>query len=755
MELVGQRIDGILEARRLRLPQVREEIVRWRRVHQQLTDLSSALEELRDHATTPPELRERLRAVRAADAAREVEAVVELFRVVENRFQRETVNVGVSGQARVGKSTLLQSISGLTNEQIPTGRGLPVTAVRSRIYHSTVHERATLHHHSPDTFLAAVIAPYHAELGLAGVPASLEQFAAWPYPDADGLDANGFHSRVALLRRLRGLQESLPGYRADLTGTARSVSLSALRPYVAYPTNDELESAGRPARRYAAVREARIECVFPHAQVARLGIIDLPGLGELEVDADEHHVAGLQNEVDVVVLVKRPVEGMAFWGEADARALNLLDQARGFVRNRGDFVFLLINSGDADPGLAASLRDDLRRQVNDGTDGRFFTVLEADATSQADVFENVLVPVLGRIAERLPAMDAEILEGTRERAAQPAAAVRDLLGDVSEALALLRRTAGGGAEELGDRTAELRKDLATSLALLLADLRDRARANGGEDPEYVAVVNGIHDRTRAWIRAGLGHDPDAWRANAVRTMRTDGSSGPLASEELNRVRVEISKRYSDLDDFFTARLAGLWADVAAVFSVHFGELIGGRSGPDALAELGVLLAAASEPCPALQRAVEELLRVRVEFRTQLYPRVRQELDVLRYEVEDPLTGGPVARIAVERDEAGAETLLRFIQGAAEQAVHLTRKALLEESVTPTLILYAVLEHFEDTFIRSGTALRELQRFTRAYRAEIWPQVYRELDEASAFVARVTRLCGELAESLAGDGGEAR
>ena len=88
--------------------------------------------------------------------------------MLEARLARDTVNIGVSGQARVGKSTLLQSVSGLGDDQIPTGQALPVTAVRSRIFHTPDLRRATLRLHSFDTFVADVLAPYHAELDSRG-----------------------------------------------------------------------------------------------------------------------------------------------------------------------------------------------------------------------------------------------------------------------------------------------------------------------------------------------------------------------------------------------------------------------------------------------------------------------------------------------------------------------------------------------------------------------------------------------------------
>ena len=70
----------------------------------------------------------------------------------------------------MGKSTLLQTIAGLTDEQIPTGEGIPVTAVRCRLRHSTTHKRATLTLHSFESFRDEILRPYHQELGLVSYP---------------------------------------------------------------------------------------------------------------------------------------------------------------------------------------------------------------------------------------------------------------------------------------------------------------------------------------------------------------------------------------------------------------------------------------------------------------------------------------------------------------------------------------------------------------------------------------------------------
>jgi len=745
---VQTRIAALLERRRAHLPLVQSEVERWKRIDQEISVLDALVDELRAHPRTPAEVKHGLAGFQTEEVRKGIASAIELLRALEARYARGTINIGVSGRARVGKSTLLQSMSGLADEQIPTGSGLPVTAVRSRIFHSTVHQRATLSLHTFATFRHEILRPYHDELGLPSPPSSPREFQSWKYPSSEaelGQLYRDRHSSVTILRRLREMQAALWSYERDLNGGERTVALGELRQYVAYPTNEQVDNDKCP-RRYLAVRDVRIDCAFPFVQIDHVGIIDLPGLGELAANAEEYHLAGLQNEVDLVLLVKRPVEGMAYWGREDGATTNLLDRARGFIKNRRDFVFIMLNTGGAETKLATSLRDEVRRQVNDGVDGKHFQVLEGNASDQRSVFESTLAPVLAHLAERLPVMDDEVFEGTTATYVALTGRVHAALRDLEAALGSGSRSVGSTAEDLERRTAELRKDLAGALAELVGRLQTNARS-GEEDPQYIAAVETSYEGIRTWIEAGFGGGKERWCADALRQMRVDRNSSPFAAHELNRIRVEISGRYCSLDNYFQGRVSELWNDTAHVSQDHLGELLGAAQGGKALAALAQYLSDASEPCPTLSKAVRDLLELRLEYRTHLHPRVRRELDGLNLQVLDPETGEPHDQIVVEVSEAGAERLFRVLSQLAEQAAYRTKKALVQEALTPALVLHAAAEQFEDTLIRSGESEREFRRFARSFRDEVWPNVFQGIDEANARFAKVANAIRAVRQQL--------
>ena len=749
MDIQAQ-IGALLERRKARLPAVQMEVDRWELLGREVGALNAFVDELRNHPRTPAEVKQGLTGFQTEEIRRDIAKAIELLRVLEARYARSTINIGVSGRARVGKSTLLQSMSGLTDEQIPTGSGLPVTAVRSRIFHSTTHQRATLSLHTFDTFREEILHPYHVELGLQSPPISVHEFRSFKYPASEAELAAEYrekHSSVSILRRLREMQEAIGSYESDLVGGERTVPLNDLRQYVAYPTNEQM-AVGNCVRRYLAVRDVRIECNFPYAQVDHVGVIDLPGLGELAANAEQYHLAGLQNEVDVVLLIKRPVEGLAYWGREDGATTNLLDKARGFIKNRRDFVFIVLNSTGLNSPLEVSLRDDICRQVNDGVDGKHFQVLEGSAADQKSVYQTILGPVLDHLAYRLPVMDDEVFDGTIATFAGLAAKVEALLRDVEGALSAASRSSGSTAEDLEHRTGELRKDIAHALTEIVERFQTAARS-GDDDQKYIDAVDAAYLVVQNWIESGFGVGKDVWCSEALRQIRVDRNSSPFAAKELNRIRVEIGKHYCTLDHYFQGRILELWTDTASVFSTHFGDLVKDKSGVDALNELAANLSDASEPCPTLSEAVQDLIKLKLEYRTQLHPRVRRELDGLNLQVLDPETGKPHNQVVVEINATGSELLFLFMTRLAEQAAYRTKKALMQEALTPALVLHAAAEQFEDVFIRSGESEKEFRRLARSYRDEIWPNVYQGIDEANARFAKISKAIRSIRMNLDG------
>ncbi|MCU0302022.1 MAG: hypothetical protein MUF35_10545, partial [Candidatus Nanopelagicales bacterium] len=170
-----QDLASIVASRSARLPLVKAHLDRIDAVEDALEDVRACASSLPDAWAEDPSVRDAIgRLLDGQIRASIAQARAEL-KSVEARFARPTVNVGVSGRARVGKSTILQSVSGLTDEQVPTGDTRNVTAVRSRIFHAS-QSRAVLSMFSSEQFLEDVVQPYFADLLLPNRPRTIDEF---------------------------------------------------------------------------------------------------------------------------------------------------------------------------------------------------------------------------------------------------------------------------------------------------------------------------------------------------------------------------------------------------------------------------------------------------------------------------------------------------------------------------------------------------------------------------------------------------
>ncbi|MBL7255832.1 hypothetical protein [Paractinoplanes lichenicola] len=721
MSDTSRRIAEVLDNRRRLLPAVDDEILRWEQTQQLLVRLGQAIDAVgaaQDESLAAlglntvdvPALRQRVSEVLAALAA------------VRARVGRHTMNIGVSGRARNGKSTLLQSLTGLGDDQIPAGAGVPVTAVRSRIFHSAERREAVLTMHTEASFCAEVLAGYHEELRLGPPPETIAAFVAHDYPaHKEDLDLPAAEqTRLGpMLVRLREMQNSTETYRQFLNGQTRVIEFADLRAWVAYPGIDD----PRPDRRYLAVRDARITTRFPTATVEDLGLIDLPGLGESMPNAERHHIAGLENDVDFVLNVKRPDGVNAYWDSHDAAGLGLICQAAGAAPVR-DFAAILVNSGGLPQENVDALLSAIRDGVNENAREAAFPVIVADVKSPETVQADVLGPVLAHLATALPRMDTAVIE----HALTLGTATREHLGAVAaDLLATLRSVLTPTTVDLLlARAKGLQQQMAGTVQEWIAGLEEKA-ADSYEDKEFYDRAQQLRDDVRDWIVDGFGEGEPAWRQRAVSDMRVDDSPSPFTVRELNAVRVEIARRFGAIDDLLERRREEFWAGLAEALGARLVPPADG--GPrQALADLAVRLREAPDPCPVLAEAVDHVLDVRLDYRTRVMPRMRTALSLLRSERSQPP--------AVPHNDEGAGTLFTHISHLAREAAHGAAKTLEQEPAITAQVLLAFAEQFEDQFIRSAKSEAEFRRLAEAFRDQLWPD---ELSGPALATARVQHL----------------
>jgi Dynamin family len=336
VDSLNQRIEQIIKKRQSLAERVQPVQRHLETLLQEMIGLSQHRYQLRN-TIHEPDATESLNGIQLAKLENQIQEQLEELKKLSDRFSRSTLNIGVVGLMRQGKSTFLQCLSGLTNNEIPALKGGPCTAVRSKIYHHEGKTKAIVTLHSEDSFLQEVIAPYYERLDLGAPPKSLNEFASTTlFAQPRGVTLQTMYDHLQ-----NDYHANLHQYCSQLqNGSPRKIEI----PQEEIPTyvRQQRDQQDRLTTfNHLAVREVEIYCEFQQAkEVGNLGLVDVPGLGDTRLGDEALILKTLGCEVDLVLFFRRPDSKGYKWDANDLKLYELADQA---LPNLSERAFMVLN----------------------------------------------------------------------------------------------------------------------------------------------------------------------------------------------------------------------------------------------------------------------------------------------------------------------------------------------------------------------------------------------------------------------------
>lgn len=627
---IKAKADAIIEARRSNLPNVEEKasivagaIQELERVeetvshvlqygkklgegnYQDLFDLSRELAEVKGFLT---------------NACKSLEAL-------EARFKRSTLNIGVSGAARVGKSTTLQSFSGLGDAQIPTGDSLTVTAVRSVIYNKS-QDNAVVELRAESEYLNDVVNPAFQQINeYLTSPlhaSSIEEFECMNLPSTLGDNIPSKASTA--LSDLHDAQGSLSGHRQLLTGTSREVPLSDVRRYVAYPSQEEQENS---ERWYLAVKSAAIFSQFPLLDDAPICLVDLPGLGEIDPAKAEMHMRGLEDDVDQVLLIMKPTKEKGFVDDGIASNIDQLRKVQPGIQNRGSLIIAAINHDETNAASAETLKADFEKRINRPQEKDRIEVLDYCAVEQESV-DKLFEHILTKLVDDLPAMDSQALEYV---SSVEIGSTLERYGNCKRNLLIccnrIYKTIPLEASYLAKEADKLSRRLISQLS----QLEERRYANINRESclkkGYEQSVEAIFQQNEQELRSGLFLGSEhAWGQHA--SGRGDYAS--FFRAEARRIRAEIVESYREMDIYYDKGIEELKFEILDTFFDGTGSYrdalkLGDSNSSEVICALSESLDAATRS-DGLSRSFRFLLDLKYKFSQNVFYHIFESLESL-------------------------------------------------------------------------------------------------------------------------------
>lgn len=622
---------------------------------------------------------------------------------LKNRFARNTLNIGVIGRAGQGKSSLLQSLSGLSDE-IPTGDRSHCTGVRSTIHHNpNVETYGEIWFHSERSFLNEVINPYYEKLRLGVKPFALDEFARNPLPPLHQ-DFSGQAEYGAMYEHFRKYHTNFEKYKHLLReASPHRISKEQIREYVAQDAPD----GQRVFFNYLAVQEAKIVCSFPNTDVGQITLIDMPGLGDTGLGDAERLIQILGQDVDIALFVRMPRPPRDYWADVDVK---LYDTACSALIDLpiNLWSFVVLNKTDATSRMGDNqvYCEDLENS-REASHIQVVDCITANCGDRQEANQKILDRVLDYLTLNITDLDRQYASACQERLSRLQSAAKIEIEKAKTAL---------GISSKGDSWFpifvnlfdQLWEDLTVGLEGLLRELRYQRDA---QDIDFKNQVDSALQQCRK--DTGIPSIDSIKKRSAM-----EGAYDIAYNKYLHEVRAYLSQQFLTLDDGLKRSLETIKAEVVDVLS-NKGRLraLSDKQGSDFLAEIEHIV---PTDLQQLKLGFNILASFNLSYRGLVQHRIRKHLDRLTpNETTVKLTLNP-----------SAQEILVSLQTLHAEAVYECEQALEELFCEPSQAAYAIVEEFVDRVLRAKDVKNEWLIFLQEVRSDVWSTEFEKLGENS-------------------------
>ncbi|WP_307140681.1 hypothetical protein [Siphonobacter sp. SORGH_AS_1065] len=617
---------------------------------------------------------------------------------LNERFSRQTINIGVVGRARQGKSRLLQSISGLANSFIPDGDGSHCTGTVSRMVNRPNQTTADVHFYSRKAFFEEVILPYYQALALGPIPANLAEFSSHPLPD---LSVETDSIAIARYKKLQTLHQNFSRYSQLLTGLTQTIPLKQIRRYVAQVTENR-----EPLYAYLAVQEVIIETAFPAQEVGAIQLIDMPGLGDTGLVNEEELLKNLVTQVDFILYVRKPDSLGAVWEPADLHLYQLCQEA---VSNRTNVSMVecsyLILNHTRSPALKDNLKNCQDLLISSTRNGlEFAQSFVVDCSDQQQVQGKVMEEILLAMGEELDTWDEQDQQAYQHRINSLSQQITKLLDDFNSIIhtpmdtrdfPIFKKLFNAVWLELTNACEENLKQLEALREMPNQQIQERFLSIKEECLDQVAKLT---------VR------------EIELTRNTLGSYNRTYEEYLNEYRTFITQSFLKLGETLNQVLQQVKQDVFTILK-NEGKLAGLLSiqNPEEIFEQKLLQEINN--LESLAIPLNSFIHFELSYLGFLHFRIREHLDTL---TPDYIS------LRLSREDT-TEDILTYITSSVEACLYKIQHEFDNWAQDLNKMAFALVEELVDQLLRAKDAKDNWEIFYQQYRKQLWKEVYKELE----------------------------
>ena len=528
---IKKKIEEIKEKRAsLFLPKIEQRLHYLAKLEKQIEDLDSLISSIQSQCelkrgayynmlVNDAGMEMRMRQVSTDEVKKLlIETKRELERL-KQRFSRTSVSIQVFGLARSGKSTFIQSVTGLTNDVVLASEGGHCTGASSFIYNSD-HFEARVYLYTREEILNIFnkcLRMLEENYAPTKTPILLQDFSkikTFKFADVDLPEQiEGYMSIVKYVLKYDLINNLLSG--KDEEGIELSsrqqdkngryyISISNPKDVQKWVAQHNGHEVGDPDYiaywNYLAVDHVDIYQPFNYDDVGDIVLMDNVGLGDTinDVSTKRHMYQAIADNSDAVILLYAPKPNSGWHGD-DSTISSLLNDIRytnvyqGIERMDVNELYFLLNERKSEGNDNSKDCPRVVEAYKNGTNKRKETILIANVADKESVRINAIEPILQQLTDNLASIDARKIKRANDLGEVLYTAFQELAKNVEKVIA---GTMKQGSNELRKFRELYQNDLDYSDNLKILDNQYAEK----KDDACIAVKDSIENVIKGLIK---------------------------------------------------------------------------------------------------------------------------------------------------------------------------------------------------------------------------------------------------------------
>jgi len=330
---------------------------------------------------------------------------------LKSRFSRDNLHISLVGSARQGKSLVIQKISGLDKNIIPSSDGSDCTGTKSIITNTDSNEvKAEITFYN-DVEMIKIVNKYIESICHSKEKCihSISEIHLIPIKEISESIKDSIDER-SYLYHLKNYVNHIAEIK-DYLGKTITISKNEIEEYVAQYKHDDFNTK---YFKYLGVKLANIKCSFPYKEAGKIVLIDTIGIGTTSLGVESDMLDTIENDSDTIIFMFRPDPLGPRLSKTETDIIKKIS-VRVTNEYAKEMLFWVINKVEDGKGRNIDYISGVIDQIK-ALNFPVSEILPVNCISKEEVENGILKVVLNKMASRIDAVDKLLIKKTNEQA---------------------------------------------------------------------------------------------------------------------------------------------------------------------------------------------------------------------------------------------------------------------------------------------------------------------------------------------------